>query len=77
MTGDQATAARKYYAALPVLQRHGPKLDLASRLYRLAFIFRYQRQFDDARSTKRPISWAKSLAIPTSLIGSLRGRLAS
>ena len=75
VTGDQATATRKYYAALPVLQRHGPKLDLASAYTGLAFIFRYQRQFDDALVYyEKARQLGEELGDTYTLISSLRGR---
>ncbi|MCB0790648.1 MAG: response regulator [Flavobacteriales bacterium] len=75
VTGDQATATRKYYAVLPVLQRQGPASDLSTAYIGLAFIFRYQREFEDALDY-----YAKAGALADSIgdtftrIAALRGR---
>lgn len=75
ITGDQATATRKYYEVLPVLQRRGPVLDLASAYNGLAFIFRFQEQFDEAlKYYDLAMHLADSIGDPYTRSSALRGK---
>ncbi|MCB0763299.1 MAG: tetratricopeptide repeat protein, partial [Flavobacteriales bacterium] len=75
VTGDQATATRKYYAVLPVLQRRSLDIDLGMAYIGLGFIFRYQRQFDEALTYyDRAAALAGPLGDAFMLGSALRGR---
>lgn len=75
ITGDQATATRRFYTVLPTLQRRGPVLDLAATYNGLAFIFRFQEQFDEAlKYYDLAMDVADSIGDPYTRSSALRGK---